>query len=60
MNNMQYRMYDTKGNHIMNLSYRPSPLDLIRNDETGLFYNIVSINSEKQFCVARRNFSMEE
>lgn len=57
---MNYRMYDTKGKFIMNLSYKPNPLDLIRNDDTGIFYNVVDINTERKFCVVRRNFEAEE
>ncbi|RKN86763.1 hypothetical protein D7M11_02050 [Paenibacillus ginsengarvi] len=57
---MPYRMYDTKNNLIMSLSYKPNLFDLIRNDDTGMFYNVVDINTERKFCIARRNYEMEQ
>jgi hypothetical protein len=50
---MWYRMFDSRGKHIMNLRYKPGPLDLICNDETRDFYKVVEINDEKRFCIAR-------
>lgn len=51
---MNYRMYDIRNNFIMNLSYMPTPLESIKNDDTNLLYKVVDINHDMKFCITRR------
>jgi len=56
---MEWKMFDQNGLHVMTLSYKPNLNDIIRDDETGIYFKVHQISETGMSVFARRKFAHE-
>jgi hypothetical protein len=45
---------------IMKLGYKAKINDIIRNDDTRKFYKVISVDSDRRECFAKRDYLSDE